>query len=204
MGKNSVDELLDTLSLIALYKSLLPFRLRGWVSALGLHVQERKAGRLTLLRAGGRFRSFLDAWLENEGAMQVKKFDEATWERRFAHVVQPTIEIAEFLIERVTNFGDLDAEGADALNTALHLYKTTGGSLGLPKVPERVKEERRDQEARRRAQDERKQRLERISQEGHRVRTDPQNRMVGLSYTPCIVRKAVTRIWRRPSQCFCT
>ncbi len=126
VDNKTLDELLNTLGLIALYKSILPFPLRGWVSALGLHVQERKAGRSTRLQAGGSFRSYLDAWQENQGAWQVKKFDEATWELRFAHVVQPTIEIAEFLIERVANFGDLDAEGADALNAALHHYKTTG------------------------------------------------------------------------------
>ena len=90
MSKKNLDELLSTLALIALYKSWLPFNLRGWVNALGLHVQERKAGRWTRLQAGGSLRSYIDVWREGDGDWQVKKFDRETWERRFAHVVEPT------------------------------------------------------------------------------------------------------------------
>jgi len=41
--KKGLDDLLDTLSFIALNKFMLPFNLRGRVNSLGLHVQERKA-----------------------------------------------------------------------------------------------------------------------------------------------------------------
>ena len=44
MDKKTLDEALATLRLVAMFKSWLPFNLRGWVNALGLHVQERKVG----------------------------------------------------------------------------------------------------------------------------------------------------------------
>ena len=45
MDKKNLDELVDSLGLIALFKSMLPLHLRGWVNALGLYVREREAGR---------------------------------------------------------------------------------------------------------------------------------------------------------------
>jgi len=181
MDKKSLDELLSTLALIALYKSWLPFKLRGWVNTLGLHVQERKAGvpgshRLTRLQAGGSLRSYMDVWREGDGDWLVKKFDEETWERRFAHLVGPTYEIADFLSQRVHWFGDLDVEGAAALNQALQHYKGTGVWLGLPKVPEDVIDRRLQEEARTREQEEHQNRLRLISDNEKRVRRDPLDR----------------------------
>jgi hypothetical protein len=135
MDKKNIDELLDTLGLIALYKSWLPWHLRGWVNALGLYVQERRVVQRSHLNAGGKFRSYLDAWREEGGDWQVRKFDENNWQLRFAHLVEPTCEIADFLNDRVHHFGDLDSDGTNALNKALLHYKSTGSWLGLPKVP---------------------------------------------------------------------
>lgn len=108
------------------------------LSTLGLYVRERKAGRWSRLQAGGSFRSYLDVWREGEGDWQVKNFGNDTWERRFEDLVDPTCEIADFLSERVAHFGDLDSEGANALNESPQHYKSTGIWLGLPKVPEDV------------------------------------------------------------------
>lgn len=168
-----LDELLNILGLIALYKSTLPFNLRGWVNALGLYVQERKAGRWTRLQAGGSLRSYIDVWREDDGDWQVKKFDKETWERRFVHVVEPTYEIADFLSQRVLWFGDLDVEGAAALNQALQHYKDTGVWLGLPKVPEDVIDRRLQEEARARTQEERQKRLRLISANEKSLKDDP-------------------------------
>ncbi len=181
MDKKRLDELLSTLALIALYKSWLPFKLRGWVNTLGLHVQERKAGvpgshRLTRLQAGGSLRSYMDVWREGDGDWQVKKFDEETWERRFAHLVGPTYEIADFLSQRVHWFGDLDMEGAATLNHALQHYKDTGVWLGLPKVPEDIIDRRLQEEARTREQEEHQNRPRLISDNEKRVRKDPLDR----------------------------
>lgn len=172
----NLDELLDSLGWIALHKRMLPRGLRGWVNALGLFVQERKAGRWTRLQAGGSLRSYLDAWQEDEGEWQIKKFDKATWERRFAHVVQPTVEIADFLSERATYFGDLDNEGAAVLNGVLQRYKSTGQWPGLPRVSEDVKLTWAEEEVKLRGQEEREKRLRQISDLEKRVRADPFDR----------------------------
>ena len=196
MDKKSLDELLSTLALIALYKSWLPFKLRGWVNALGLHVQERKAGvpgnyRWTRLQAGGSLRSYIDVWREGDGDWQVKKFDAETWERRFGHLVEPTYEIAEFLSERVHWFGDLDAEGATALNQALQYYKDTGVWLGLPKVPEDVIDRRLLEEYRAREQEEHQNRLRLISVNKKLLKKDPldRNALISLAELFCKEQK---------------
>ena len=182
MGKNNLDSLLNTLGFIALYKSMLPFSLRGWVNGLGLHVQERKAGRWTRLQAGGKFRSYLDAWQQEGGDWEVKKFDEVVWSRRFARLVEPTMEIADFLNERVANVSDLDADRAlvaveAALNVALHNFRNTGEWSGLPKEPQEVKLKRLEEEAQRRAQqrtqEAQRKRIQLISEYEEQVRADP-------------------------------
>lgn len=181
MEKKGLDELLNTLGFIALYKSMLSFSLRGWVNSLGLYVQERKAGRWTRLQAGGQFRSCLDAWREELGEWEVKKFDKAAWERRFAHLVQPTLEIADFLSERATYFGDLDRQGAAVLDGVLQRYKSTSQWTGLPRVSEDVKLTRREEEAKARAWEEREKRLREISNLEKRVKADPLDRLAWVS-----------------------
>ncbi len=192
MDKKRLDDLMSTMStlgLIAMNKSFLPFNLRGWVNALGLYVQERKAGRRTRLQAGGSLRSYLDVWQEDDGEWQVRKFDEETWERRFAHIVEPTYEIADFLSQRVHWFGDLDAEGAATLNHALQHYKDTGIWLGLPKVPEDIVDKRLQEEARARAQEEREKRLRRISENEKRIRNDPLDRLAWMSLSDLYLKE---------------
>jgi len=194
MDKKSLDGLLSTLTLIALFKSWLPFNLRGWVNALGLHVQERKAGvpgnyRWTRLQAGGSLRSYIDVWREGDGDWQVKKFDAETWERRFGHLAEPTYEIAGFLSQRVHWFGDLDMEGAAALNHALQHYKDTGVWLGLPKVPEGVIDRRLQEEARAREQEEHQNRLRLISGNEKRVRKDPLDRLAWSSLSELYLKE---------------
>ena len=44
------QKLIDDLGFIAMHKDMLPFRLRGWVNALGLYVRERRAGQWTRLQ----------------------------------------------------------------------------------------------------------------------------------------------------------
>ena len=168
-----MDELLSTVAFIALYKSWLPFNLRGWVNALGLHVQERKAGQWTRLQAGGSLRSYLDVWREGDGDWQVRKFDAETWQRRFAHVVEPTYEIAEYLSQRVGWRGDLDAEGVAVLNQALQRYRDTGVWSGLPKVPEDVIDRRLQEEDRAKANAEHDIRIRLISDNEKKIRKDP-------------------------------
>lgn len=181
MDKKRLDELLDTLGFIGWTKSMLPLHLRGWVNALGLYVQEREAGRWTRLQAGGRFRSYLDAWREGVGDWQVRRFDKDTWERRFAHLVEPTSEIADFLSERVAYFGDLDREGATVLEQALQHYKDTGVWLGLPGVPEEVIHRKAKEEARARAEKERDRRIRLISANEKRIKHDPLDRLAWAS-----------------------
>lgn len=176
MDRKDLDETLATISLVAMFKSWLPFNLRGWVNALGLHVQERKSGQWTRLQAGGSLRSYIDAWREGDGNWQVKKFDTETWRRRFAHLVEPTCEIASFLNQRVQYFGRLDAEGAVALNDALQHYHATGMWSGLPAVSEDVINEELKERARSEAEEEHRIRIRLISYHEKRVRKDPLDR----------------------------
>jgi hypothetical protein len=146
------------------------------VNALGFYVQERKVGRLTRLQAGGRLRSYLDVWQEDDNEWQVKKFDRETWERRFAHIVEPTYEIADFLSKRISYFGDLDSEGAIALNHTLQHYRETGVWLGLPKVPEDFIHKLAKEKAEARIKEEREKRLRRIAENEKSIRKDPLDR----------------------------
>jgi hypothetical protein len=194
MDKKSMDDLLSTLSFIAMYKSWLPLNLRGWVNILGLHVQERKSGvpgsyRWTRLQAGGSLRSYLDVWREGDGDWQVKKFDAETWECRFAHLVEPTYEIAEFLSQRVRWFGDLDVEGAAVLNQALQRYRDTGIWLGLPKVPEDVIDKRLEEDASAEAKEEQKRRVRLISNLEKKVRKDSLDRSAWSSLSELYLKE---------------
>ena len=182
MDKKSMDDLLNTLRLIAMYKSSLPFNLRSRVSILGLHVHERSYGvpgsywRIRL-RAGGSLRSYLEVWREGEGDWVIKRFDTETWERRFAHVVEPTCDIAEFLSQRVHWVGGLDAEGKAVLNNAVQQYRATGVWSGLPKVPEDVVDRSLEERAGAEAEEEHHIRIRLVSDNEKRVRKDPLDRL---------------------------
>ena len=127
-----LDELLNQLGWIADYKSMLPWNLRGWVNGLDLYVQERKAGTLTRMQAGGKFRKYLDAWQEEGGKWQVKKFDRDVWDRRFSDIVEPTIEIADYLLACSSRQEEVNATSLQTLKLAIEQFNTTGTWPGLP------------------------------------------------------------------------
>lgn len=180
------QQLLEALVFIAMHKDMLPVRLRGWVNVLGLYVRERKAGQWARLQAGGKFRSYLDAWRETGAQWDIKRFDSDTWDRRFSQVVEPTSQIAEFLVDHVEADGTLDAETAGMLVLVTQHYEATREWLGLPYYGESVSEEetnrrlvQRTESYIRRISDQakdrrREERLQRISENEVRVRADPQ------------------------------
>lgn len=134
VDKKSLDELLNTLEHIAMNKSMLPLNLRGWVNALGLYVQEGKVGRWTRLQAGGRLRSYLDAWQEDDSDWQVRKYDQETWKQRFGYLVGPTCNIADYLFKNQNPNGNLDQEKGAILKESIEHFKSTKEWLWLPGV----------------------------------------------------------------------
>lgn len=140
----NIDELSNRLGLIAMLKDLLPFPLRGRVNALGLYVhgtiyEERQPDQWWRLQAGGQLRSYFEASAQTGGKWQIKKFDNITWQRRFAHVVEPTYEITEFIYTRISDLGEFDRESMTVLTETIQHYKATGKWLGLPDVNETSK-----------------------------------------------------------------
>lgn len=116
---SNLEELLPALYDIGNDKNMLPVELRGWVNALGLYVQTwldypgqdcRES-----LAAGGKYRKYLYATCYYDlsdgkhtdkmvaagfgdfNHWNIKKFDREVWEKRFAHLVEPTREIAWYL-----------------------------------------------------------------------------------------------------------
>jgi hypothetical protein len=134
MADSPSNEQMTTLGFIAYFKSLLPFGLRGWTNELGLYVRERRAGNLARLQAGGKFRSYLDAWSEDGADWDVKKFDSATWATRFDPLVDPTYQITIFLMDCVSAFEGLPARERVILENAIQQLRTTGEWVGLPKI----------------------------------------------------------------------
>ena len=116
---SKVEELFPALYEIGSNKNMLPMELRGWVNVLDLYVQLRYVQLLTSsiesLVAGGKYIGYFSATcdypldrssgLKIMGATlsgdfsnwKIKKFDQQVWERRFAHLVEPTYEIARYL-----------------------------------------------------------------------------------------------------------
>lgn len=133
------------LEIIALNKSLMLASTRGWVSALGLHVQSFDDGKGTLIRAGGSFRSYLDAWLGPK--LVIKKYDRVTWEGRFSAVVEPTLEIASFVNERAKIKGNLSQRDIGYIERSVQDFKRYGRWSGQLEE-ERVAGIQRDAEKR--------------------------------------------------------
>ena len=97
---DDVEVLLGILGEVGTIKLNMPFTRRWWLNELGLYVQLRYAAGQGRLRAGGKYKSYFDAWGtegEDFNLWEVKKYDKETWNRRFAHLVWPTYEIAIFL-----------------------------------------------------------------------------------------------------------
>ena len=94
MGKvpkvNDVRVLLDKLGWVGTIKLNMPFTRHWWLNELGLYVRLHYAGRQGHLQAGGKYKSYFDAWGPEEGSLdswEVRKYDKETWNRRFAHLV---------------------------------------------------------------------------------------------------------------------
>jgi hypothetical protein len=134
---DDIEEQLKLLLWIGITKNSFPFRLRGWVGELGLFVQFRSIGDWGVLKAGGKLRSCLHAEciLLDESiphtACEIKKFDRKRWGRNFAHLVEPTYEIARFFDDRSEE--GISEQDAAALKRAIRHFKKTGEWLGLPR-----------------------------------------------------------------------
>ena len=141
MQRENMRELLTDLALIGQFKSLLPLNQRGLVNILGLFVQERFAGETKTVRAGGKFRSYIEARRSESEDWQLKKFDEVTWNQRFAKLVEPTLDIARFLVVRAGSEGDLAREDWALLATALDSFERSGEWVHLPIDPTAMDDE---------------------------------------------------------------
>ena len=116
---SKVDELFPALYFIGMHKNELPTELRGWVNILDLSVQLRHVELLTTavdsLIAGGKHigyfsatcdypqdrngygKTFLATMAGDFTSWKIRKFDQQVWEKRFAHLVEPTAEIVWYL-----------------------------------------------------------------------------------------------------------
>ena len=128
MNEKSLDEILECLAWIGLNKSMMPSGLTGWVSQLGLHVQMKDAGKRVL--AGGMWRPYIDAEVSSDDNWNVRKFDKATWDKRFAPILEPTLEISEFLFRCADGRG-LHGESERAYWNTINHYRSTGEWKGL-------------------------------------------------------------------------
>ena len=146
---SKVDELFPTLYEIGSRKNMLPMELRGWVNVLELYVQLRHVDLLTSsiesLVAGGKYVGYFSATcdypLDRSGTetmvntmffsdfskWKIKKFDQKVWERRFAHLVEPTSEIAWSL----ANLDKKDPLIIPRLVSSVKIFKSTGEWFGL-------------------------------------------------------------------------
>lgn len=97
---DDVRVLLDKLRWVGTIKSNMPITKRWWLNELGLYVQLRYAAGKGRLQAGGKYKSYFDAWGTERGDLNswgVRKYDKETWNHRFAHLVWPTYEVALFI-----------------------------------------------------------------------------------------------------------
>jgi len=157
------EELFPALYEIGSQKNMLPIELRGWVNILELYVQLRSTQLFTAsietLVAGGKYvgyfaatcylpfddsgnETFVDTMLGDFSKWKVKKFDQQVWEKRFAHLVEPTSEIAWYLsIPDKANPMRIYDEKADVekcklqllpnLDNAVKHFQSTGEWIGL-------------------------------------------------------------------------
>ncbi len=142
-----MDELVNAVGMIGVFKSSLPVEARGWVNVLGLYVQVRQwfGGQSAEImysryKAGGKYRCYLDFRhdldFRDDGVedIRVLRFDEATWNRRFAHLVKPTYQIGEFLKgPHVGKPESMEAKIA-VVRKAIAEFRRTGEWIDLPKT----------------------------------------------------------------------
>jgi hypothetical protein len=92
--------LLDLLGWVGTIKLNLPPVTCSWLNELGLYLQLHYAGRQGRLQAGGMHRSYLDAWGKEGQALTewvVRSYDKQIWNKRFAHLVWPTYDLALYV-----------------------------------------------------------------------------------------------------------
>ena len=92
--------LLDKLGWVGTIKLHLPLVTRSWLNELGLYVQLHYVAGQGRLQAGGKYRSYFDAWgKEGQEIIQweVRSHDRQTWNKRFAHLVWPTYDLALYV-----------------------------------------------------------------------------------------------------------
>ncbi|MBA7562377.1 MAG: hypothetical protein GH159_01060 [Dehalococcoidia bacterium] len=154
---SSVDELFPALRHIGTSKNFLPTKLRGWVNILGLYVQTGLVGSREYLAAGGKYKRYFYAICEytlngdkdseimastvtgDFSRWKVKRFDQTVWEKRFAHLVEPTCEIAWYLGDRIhtDESGSVRVEKFEPeqslpkLMDTVNRFNSTGEWLGL-------------------------------------------------------------------------
>ena len=149
---SNINDLYFALYEIGTKKKELPEQLRGWVNILGLYVQQGMlfpgGGVREYLMAGGKFiKCFssvcdftMDITKNSEiqastltgdfSHWKINKFDEVTWDRRFALLVTPTFEIAWYLSRDLVVSKEKD-KLLNKLSNVVRHFKTTGEWLGL-------------------------------------------------------------------------
>lgn len=156
---SKVEELFPALYEIGTNKNRLPMELRGWVNVLDLYVQlrykELLISSMESLVAGGKWigyfaaTCFYPAGTNGTKAMiapmfgdfsnwEIKKFNQQVWEKRFAHLVEPTYEIARYLfipdMENATRTYEIEEykiQWLPKLVNAVNHFKSTGKWVGL-------------------------------------------------------------------------
>ena len=139
----NVDTILEVIFQTGKNKREVPMHLRGYVNLMGLYVQLETSGRMCRLQAGDRDRSCFDALgdlssyfdapalpLTSEDIVwDIRKFDTIEWESRFAHLLEPTFEIAS----SVSSMTRYKADDAQIVIHALEELERTGKWIGVYK-----------------------------------------------------------------------
>jgi hypothetical protein len=157
---SKAEELLPSLYEIGTNKNRLPTELRGWVNVLELYVQLQYRDLLTTsiesLAAGGKYRKYFAATCDYPADRvgygrtlvatmggdftnwKIGKYDQQVWERRFAHLVVPTWEIARYLFTpdvenafRTYDVKEYTARWLPKLVNTVNRFNETGDWLGL-------------------------------------------------------------------------
>lgn len=131
---SDAGELLPILWQIAFFKDSLPFQLRGWLNLLGLCVQMRGG----YLQAGGQFKAYFQAAGQSTSvdpaqtnSWPILRFDQRTWNRRFAHLVWPTLDMGMYVFQTVMATGGFTKRDIAIITRARNDFKKTGRWPGV-------------------------------------------------------------------------
>jgi len=141
MNHRSPPETVDAKQLVVLLhwvgsvKNLLPFNRRGNLSVMGIHVQLSFKRDHWNLKAGGTFRTYFEADSPPTSEMtpgnlhpevtswNVTKYDTSTWQKRFAKVVWPMVDLTTVLTVAI----EIQSEnGFQMIDQAISAYEQTG------------------------------------------------------------------------------